>query len=402
MAVLASGWLRSPRHGTVPQARSRRHGAPGMNDLAETNALATRAGEALHQLLYALWQFGGNALVGWMPTSRGIEVLTVPKIRLYNTPDLPRRAFAGERLMGPNTFSQVAASLGIEPVEVRFDHPIGGGPDSISTATIERIFETFAVVKSSQRAVALIDIAGFSRCSPEQQGSQLSTLEFALNIAAQAAREQGIDVADSRSTTGDGFYVWNRNKGLEADIDLFVLICLFLTYHAVLRRRVTVAEAVPRLRIVLGIGSHYTYHQPGPTTAQRIDYIVGDITIHLARLIGRSRPDQMMISDFVRTEDAAANLPAAAFVDRVSARLAAIETLTVLGNPLDHFSIYLTGPRLADGSFGRQKFRIVDKHGFDHLAYNGKLNIFLKTGDSFYCGLQHADLVARQTKSPSP
>lgn len=365
-----------------------------MSDLAEQSASSMRAAEALHQLLHALWQFGGNALVGWMPTARGIEVLTIPKIRLYNTPDLPRRVFAGDRLMGPQTFNEVAASLGLEPVEVRFDQPVGGGPDSMSTDTIERIFETFSVVKTSQRAVALIDIVGFSRLSPEQQGSQLATLEFALNIAAQAAREQGLAIAESRSTTGDGFYIWNRNKGLDADIGLFVLISLFLTYHSVLRRRVTVAAAVPSVRVVLGVGSHYTYHQPGPTPAQRIEYIVGDVTIHLARLIERARPEQILISDFTRAEDQSANLSAASFVDRVSERLAQIESLSVLGNPLERFSMYLTGPRQADGSFGRQKFRVVDKHGFEHLAYNGKLNIFLKTGDSFYCGLQHTDLTA--------
>jgi hypothetical protein len=388
----------APGYSPVGVARRRLRG-PSMNELSTTSALSAQAAEALHQLLQALWQFGGNALVAWMPSRHGIEVLTVPKIRLYNTPGLPRRVFAGDRLMGRQTFNEVAASLGIEPVEVRFDYPIGGGADSLSTEVIEQIFEVFAVVKTNQRAVALIDIVGFSRCSPEQQASQLATLEFALNIAAQAAREQGIDVADSRSTTGDGFYVWNRNKGLIADINLFVLISLFLTYYAVLRRRVTVAAAVPTLRTVLGVGSHYTYHQPGPTAAQRIEYIVGDVTIHLARLIERARADQVLVSDFRRAEDQSGEtLSAAAFMDQVSARLAAIEGLTVLGHHLDRFSIYLTGPRQPDGSFGRQRFRIVDKHGFEHLAYNGKLNIFLKGGDSFYCGLQHADLVTAAAK----
>src|SRR2546430_2514364 len=94
---------------------------------------------ALHQTLYSLWQFGGNALVAWVPTRLGIEVLTVPKIRLFNTQSLPRRVFLGDRLMGRQTFAEVADAFGIQPIELRLEQPVGEGPDALAPALVEQV-----------------------------------------------------------------------------------------------------------------------------------------------------------------------------------------------------------------------------------------------------------------------
>lgn len=87
-----------------------------MNDAPEQQANVgprEEALRALRQTLHRLWQFGGNALVGWRPTSSGIEVLTVPKIRLFSVQQAPRRVFAGARLLGHDTFDYVAQAFGI-------------------------------------------------------------------------------------------------------------------------------------------------------------------------------------------------------------------------------------------------------------------------------------------------
>ena len=354
---------------------------------------------ALHQALYELWQLGGNALVGWMPTRTGLEVLSVPKIRLFNSKSLPRRVFAGDRLMGHQTFIEVSESLGIHSVELRLPHTIGNAPGELPVALIEPVFARFAVSKVDYHAVMLIDIVSFSRFSPEEQACQLATLEFALNIALEAAREQGIDLDLDRSTTGDGFYVWNRNKGTTADVNLFVALVMFLTYHALLKRRVKIASAVPTIRTAVSIGSHYGYRAPNREGTRDAEYIVGDVTISLARLMQQTAAEQIVVGEFQRPNDESGEmLSVARFVDLVAHRLSEIKGLSILGNQLQRFSLYLTGPRLADGGFGIQKLRIVDKHGFEHFGYNGKVNVFLEAGETFYCGLQHTDLA---TAGPS-
>jgi hypothetical protein len=347
---------------------------------------------AVHQALYDLWQFGGNALVGWMPTRLGIEVLTVPKIRLFNSKSLPRRVFSGERLMDRQTFNDVSNALGVQSVELRLPVPVGEGAEALPVAAIEPVFSRFAVTKTEHRAVILFDIVGFSRFSPEEQACQLATLEFAINIAVEATREQGVALDVDRSTTGDGFYVWNRNEGLDADISLFAALVMFLTYHSLLRRRVKLASAVPTIRTAISIGSHYGYRQPNREGTRESEYIVGDVTISLARLMGKTAAEQFMIGEFNRPDETTGQmLSADQFVNLVAQRLAGVKGLSVLGNRLQRFSLYLTGPRQADGSFGIQKLRIVDKHGFEHFGYNGKVNVFLESGETFYCGLQHVE-----------
>jgi hypothetical protein len=298
-------------------------------------------------------------------------VLTVPKIRLFNTPFLPRRVFSGDRLMGRQTFSEVAEKLGIQSLELRLALPVGGEEGMLRTSQVEAVFRHFAVSKTDHHAVILLDIVGFSKYSPEEQASQLATLEFALNVAAEVAQEKGFPIETARSTTGDGFYVWGLDKGIEADINLFVMLAMFLTYLSTLRQRATVAAAVPTIRTAIGIGSHYSYHQPGREPGSTAEYIVGDVTISVARLIGKCRANQIVIGDFHRPDDETGEtLSVEAFVQRVAQRLEKITDLTIFGQRVQRFSFYLTGPRQPDGSFRSQKLRIVDKHGFEHFGYN--------------------------------
>lgn len=358
----------------------------------EDSAAGASSLRALHGALFDLWQFGGNAVVGWMPTRDGIEVLTVPKIRLFHAKDLPRRVFSGDRLMGQQTFAEVSTALGVQPVELRLPQPVGEGADALPIAAIEPVFERFAVTKADHHAVILLDIVGFSRFSPEEQACQLATLEFALNISTEAAREKGIELDIGRSTTGDGFYVWNRNKGFAADVSLFAALVLFQTYHSLLRRRVRIASAVPTIRTAISVGSHYSYRQPDQGGMRDTEYIVGDVTISLARLMAQTAAEQIVIGDFQRPNDETGEmLSVDQFVQVVANRLAEMKDLSILGNPLQRLAFYLTGPKLADGSFGIQKLHIIDKHGFEHVGYNGKINVFLESGETFYCGLQHGD-----------
>ena len=57
-------------------------------------------------------------------------------------------------------------------------------------AEVEEIFRNYATFKTDYRAVLLLDIVGFSKHTPEAQASQLSTLEFALNIAEEVVNKK--------------------------------------------------------------------------------------------------------------------------------------------------------------------------------------------------------------------
>jgi class 3 adenylate cyclase len=362
---------------------------------AEFDATAADIRAELHRTFFSVWRFGSNALVAWRPTPTGIEILTAPKIRLFALKDAPRRVFVGARLMGDRTFDEIAEALESRALDLRLTQPVGDGPGQTRPAVVEELFAPFAVTKTDQRAVLLLDIVGFSKLQPEQQASQLATLEFALNIAAETANAHGIGFDMARSTTGDGFYVWNQRKGLDADIELFLGYVLFAIFHAALRRSVTVPEAVPELRAALGVGSHYNYRQPDRTGSSRNDFIVGDVTIQVARLIASCRAGQILVGAFHRWDDAAgAWIDEEQFVERVAAGLTRLVDLPVMGSRIERTAFYLTGRRMPEGRFQRQKIRIVDKHGFEHFCFNLKLNAFLGGVEPYYCGLQHADLMA--------
>src|SRR5258708_35009265 len=154
---------------------------------------------------------------------------------------------------------------------------------------------------------------------------------------------------------------------------------MFLPYHSLLRRRVKIASALPTIRSAISIGSHYSYRQPNRDGTRDTEYIVGDVTISLARLMQHTAAEQIMIGEFQRPDDATGEvLTADNFVQLVAQRLSEIKGLYVLGNPLQRFALYLTAPRQADGDFSIQQLRIVDTPRFERLPYKGNVHAFLR------------------------
>ncbi len=360
-----------------------------MNDDGEERDATLRV---LDNVLTGLWGFGSNALVGWTPSPRGLEVISVPMARLYQAGGAHRRIFAGDRLMGNATFRAVAHALEVEAVELSLRHPVGDGPDALDIAVVGRLFSRFAVTKTGQRGVFLIDIVGFSLYSPEEQASQLAALEFALNIADETARRRGMVVELARSTTGDGFYVWNREKGLDADQRLFCVFVLALVYLAALTQAMGPVSYVPEIRCCFGVGSHYSYHDSDHR--RDADYIVGDVTISLARLIGKALPRQILIAQFARQyEESEQTLSTTEFLDAAMAMLKGFRDIQILGAHVEKVSVYLTGPRREDNAYRIQRLRVTDKHGLMHYCYNAKINIAAGEDLKIQCGLQHDELL---------
>lgn len=363
--------------------------APDSRDTAFPAAVSHR----LHGIFFDLWRFGSHALVGWRPSRLGIEIITVPKVRLFAGHGQHLPAFSEGGLMDGAALDDAARMLDVQPVELRLDRPIGTGPDEIPPALVAQAFRLFTVTKTLHRAVLLLDIAGFSKATPEQQAAQLTSLEFSLNLAEEMARAHGLGVSFRRTTTGDGFYVWNERTGLRADIDFFCAVAIFQILFAALRRTATEPAAVPALRLCLSIGSHFLYHQPRKDGSDGGTFIVGDVTIQVARLIGTALPEQILVGDFRRPLGLGhSHCDSETFLTAVSERLAALSDLRVLGYRIDRIGFYLTGPRAADGGHRPALITITDKHGFEHRCYNAKLNAFAEQGEPYYCGLQHGDL----------
>lgn len=350
---------------------------------------ASSALHALQATLVAIWRFGSVALVGWTPTSSGVELLVAPMTRLFEHIHRHRRLLVGGRLMGRRTFNEVAEQLGVQPIEIRLDAAIGDTPGAIALRDLESAMTPFSIQHTDQRAVFLVDIAGFSLLVPEQQALQVTTLEFALNLASAAIADRERGSRFLRSTTGDGFYVWSAEKGLAADLSLLAVLVVALTVLGFLRRSPAAASA-PVLRSCFGIGSHYTYRQPKPDGTADSDFIVGQVTIELARLISAAKADQILVGDFCRrASETSGSLDAVAFLAQASERMDWLRGLALPSSRIERLALYLTGPPDGEGGFQVHALDVIDKHGISHRCFNMKVNVFLDDGDPFYCGLRH-------------
>ena len=147
------------------------------------------------------------------------------------------------------------------------------------------------------------------------------------------------------------------------------------------------------------MGSHYCYHQNNRLSAAGSDYIVGEVTIDMARLIGFAKPNQILISSLGSDGDdetefekrAAADTGAANIVDFFAHAATILEQLTdiEMGElTISRISTYITGEQKPDGSYAVRELEIADKHGKRHTAYNAKVNIFLSDDEPIFLGLQ--------------
>ena len=57
-------------------------------------------------------------------------------------------------------------------------------------------------------------------------------------------------------------------------------------------------NTVPRLRACFHVGSSYEFHQSEGLNPTLYNYIVGDVTVDLARVIERAMPGQILVGDF--------------------------------------------------------------------------------------------------------
>jgi hypothetical protein len=366
----------------------------------------------LDKCLHRLWGLGQNAILNWCPEPDGIALLVIPHyavaevsrqnsrleddsgpaelLRPRASEDFFKSLLSGERLLTSRQMDNVARLLGIEktPLPLRAELTASAAHRHI----IEKMVRRYGITYVPSRAVVLFDIVGFSLLTPFEQMTQLNSLSYSLNSAQSKLLNKKIGIDFARSTTGDGFYIWNRDLDLDANINLYHLMHLILADNAIARTRAR-HNIVPRLRACFHAGSSYEFHQSEGLNPSLSHYIVGDVTVELARMIERALPNQILVGEFavempLGREGGTARVDSVDFVTRATQSLAQLNGLELSGERIDAIKCYLTGTRLDNGEFTVRRITVNDKHGFSRQVYNAKVNIYRHSAEPILLGIE--------------
>ena len=305
---------------------------------------------------------------------------------------------ARRRQLSNRQIDNAARLLGVQPVRCELRSPLSGSAGE--TRIIEKLVTRYGVRYVQNRAVALFDIVGFSLLSPFEQMTQLNSLSYSLNSAHNKMLDKEVNVRFARSSTGDGFYIWNRDLGVSANTNLYHLMHLVLADNAIARSKAH-NRTVPLLRTAFHVGSCYEFHQAEGLNPTVFSDIVGDVTIELARMIERSLPGQVLVGDFQAVlpgdePDTRIELDSVSFIDFAQDNLSSLNGLELSGEAIESIKCYLTGEPAGNGDFTIRKMTIEDKHGLFHTVFNAKINIYRNHADPILLGIEDRMLKGEQ------
>jgi hypothetical protein len=290
--------------------------------------------------------------------------------------------------------------LNIEPKNIPLRVPLEGS--AVETQIIEKMIRKYGINYVPSRAVTLFDITGFSLLTPFEQMTQLNSLSYSLNSAHAKMLEADVNIDFARSSSGDGFYIWNRDVGLEASVNLYHFMHIVLADNAIARSKST-SNTVPRLRACFHVGSCYEFHQAEGLNPTTHDFIVGDVTIELARMIDAAVPGQILVGDFMADIEFVhdngdvtiqPNVDAVTFMQRAQGNLAQLSGVELSGERVSAIKCYLTGEDMGGGQFNIRRLTIKDKHGLSRVAFNAKVNIYRENAEPILLGIQDRKLSA--------
>jgi hypothetical protein len=370
----------------------------------------------LERCLHEHWCLGQNNLLSWAPLDEGILILVLPHYAIAEltssqpgsnpprvSPAFITELISGNRQLNFQQMQKVARLLDVKPVYVPLRQALSGHP--VETEIIEKMIRRYGISYVASRAVTLFDIVGFSLLTPFEQMTQLNSLSYSLNSAHAKMLEQDVGINFARSSSGDGFYVWNRDDGLEANVNLYHFMHIVLADNAIARSKAT-SKAVPRLRACFHVGSCYEFHQAEGLNPTMHDYIVGDVTIELARMIEAALPGQILVGEFLANHSQAspdpaqaqAHIDAVTFLERAQGNLDKLSGLEFSGERVTAIKCYLTGESMGGGQFSIRRLTIKDKHGLSRVAYNAKVNIYRENTQPILLGIEDRKLPeARQS-----
>lgn len=368
--------------------------------------------EELEKQLHQHWGLGRNLLLVWTPSEKSIEVLVIPH---YTISEHAQRAGEEASLHGKSALglksssflddvianpkqvtadglNHLATLMGCETSKIELSFQ--PGPD-LPYSVIETVIKRYSISYINDRAVALFDIVGFSLLSPLEQVTQLNSLSYSVNSAYSKMLDNNIEINFARTTTGDGFYIWNRDRTGQANVNLYHFTHLVLADNAIARSKAS-TRTTPLLRACFHIGGHYEFYQSEGLSPTVYSFIVGDVTIELARMIDRALPGQVLVGDFLaqmpdRMTGVMTPTSTTQFIDRTQDTLSSLRGLVLSGDHIERIQCYLTGEKKND-AFAVQRFLIADKHGFTRNVFNAKINIYRAGSDPIYLGLQASEL----------
>ncbi len=360
----------------------------------------------LHRQLQHHWGLGRNLVLGWCGDAGDILALIVPHYAIADycqaipadttiEPGVDAAGFINRLLAGPRHYTDhqlrtAARLLGTEPQRLRLRQPLTGSP--AEAMAVDRLVARYGIRFVPSRAVALFDIVGFSLRDPFEQMAQINSLTCSLNAVHSKLLSRRVHVDFARSSTGDGFYVWNRSLGPESDINLYHFMHLVLADNAIARQKAN-GRTVPLLRTAFHIGSCYELQHAEGLNPTLYSHIVGEVTISLARMIASGMPGQILVGEFANPRDAADGARyeatgAAAFLEAAQPSLQQLNGLELSGEAIESIKCYLTGMARADGTFSIRRLSIEDKHGVVRGAYNAKVNIYRRGAKPILLGIQ--------------
>lgn len=376
----------------------------------------------LERCLNAEWSLGQNSILSWCPLDDGILILVVPHFAIaeYTAESsgdttLPQKVSArfitelisGERQLSLTQMQKVARLLDVKPKQIALRQALTGHP--VETQIIEKMIRRYGINYVASRAVTLFDIVGFSLLTPFEQMTQLNSLSYSLNAAHAKMLELDVGINFARSSSGDGFYIWNRDHGIDANVNLYHFMHLVLADNAIASSK-SITRTVPKLRACFHVGSCYEFHQAEGLNPTMYNFIVGDVTIELARMIEAAYPGQILVGDFMADlsdhdsdeTHSQVNLDATRFLQRAQGNLSKLSGLELSGERVTAIKCYLTGEKLANGEFNIRRLKIRDKHGLTRTAYNAKINIYRDTAQPILLGIEDRKLKAAALQTESP
>lgn len=391
------------------------HRASWASDLSklkgQPTALSAALRDALSQLdaaLFALWNLGDNVLLAWTHEQEELRVLSVRHYAIAEAIHGDRadaasmgepRAFINALLSGPKQlpterFTQVCHAFDATPHTLRPALRVGIDVDA---NLISEIVRRYSVSLVRDRAVVLLDAVEFSLQPPLDQMAMLNSLSYSVNSAYQQLLLKHIEIDFARTTTGDGFYIWNRDTGPEANIALYKLMMMILADNAVAQQKAR-SPWVPRLRTAFHVGEHYEFQQVEGLNPTTFSYIVGQVTVDLSRMIEKALPGQILLGDF-RFDDGSdpqlrSGFDTVEFVEKAADAVEQLRGLNVSGGVIEAIRCYLSGESLGGDRYLVNRYHIRDKHGTSRSVYNAKINIHREGAEPIYLGIQRDDLWA--------
>ena len=371
--------------------------------------------DVLDQELHTLWGLGRNLILVWAAKARGMQVLVIPhyKISEFDSQFREEAEAAGSSALGlqpvnfmeevianakqvtPGGLEHLAQMTGYEPKEIEL--PFVPGTD-LALELIETVVQWYSISYVEDRAVALFDIVGFSLYSPLEQVTQLNSLSYSVNSAYSKMLSRNLDISFARTTTGDGYYIWNRDRSVQANVNLYHFMHLVLADNAIARAKSS-PNTTPLLWACFHIGGHYEFFQSEGLSPTIYSYIVGDVTIELARMIDRAVPGQILVGDFDapmpdRETRRGQRINTVEFIERTQGALSKFEGLELSGESVEDIKCYLTGAQKGDGDddYAVKRYAITDKHGRSRDVYNAKVNIYRTGTEPIFFGVQTTDL----------